>query len=555
MQLLSKNRLAGILFLLLVVGLMAGYAIAGEKPDRPASVPGTYHVVGMGPGDADLMTARALKVIREADLIFCRAETKDKLAGLVDFTGKNVVDGYNVLFRFYGKDCAALSEQERGKHKMSCQAYQAKQTEFAKQVRAAVADGKNVAVLSGGDPTLYGPDLWTVKELADLKPVVVPGLSSFNAATAALEVGLGEIILTAPFKAKDGREEKDTIENLVKYDQAVLVVFMPRDMDDLLARLAAGCSADTPVAVVSYAGHRGKEEIIAGTVGDMKDKLAGRKTDMSLVYVGRDLAEAQFDKQAKPASGAGKFYLVGTGPGDADLATLRALDLIKKADLIFASEKIAQRFEKELAGKTVVHGYHRLFPFYGKACAEVSAQEQAREHMSCEEYHRKQAELSKLVRQAVSEGKTVAMLDSGDPLIYGPCSWTLKEFADIETEVVSGLSCFNAANAALGQGPTEGKTSHSVILASGWSVEKMAALQSTMVLFTMRTEFKTFIDALLKHYPADTPIAIVSSAGFAEKEAVIRGELGAILAQKGENALPFEYLLYVGDFLSDGVAR
>ena len=70
-----------------------------------------------------------------------------------------------------------------------------------------------------------------------------------------------------------------------------------------------------------------------------------------------------------------------------------------------------------------------------------------------------------------------------------------------------------------------------------------------MVLFTMRTEFKKFIDSLLKYYPADTPVAIVISAGYADKEKVMQGTLGTILDQKGENKLPFEYLLYVGDFL------
>lgn len=555
MKTLSNNRLVGIMCLLLALGLLAGCATSGGSAGKQTCRRGTYHVVGIGPGDADLMTARARTTIQEADLVFCQPETREKLSAFVDFSKKTVLDGYNVLFRYYGRDCAVPAKDGHNRHKMSCAQYHEKQTEYAKLVRDAVTEGKNAVILSGGDPTLYGPDLWTVKELADLSPVVVPGLSSFNAATAALKVSLGEVILTAPFKGKDGKGAKDTIENLAGYQKATMVIFMPRDMDDLLARLTASCGKDTPVAVVSYAGHRGKETVIMGTVADIGKKIAGQKTFMSLVYVGHALAEAQYVKQASAESGKGKFYLVGAGPGDADLATLRALNVLKNADLVFAAEKIAQRFEKELAGKIVIHGYHRLFPFYGKECSQVSQQDKARERISCEDYHRKQAELSAMVREAVAAGKSVVMLDSGDPLIYGPCSWTLKEFSDLETEVVPGLSCFNAANAALEQGPTEGKTSHSVVLASGWSVEEMAALQSSMVMFTMRTDFKKFIDALAKHYAPDTPIAIVSSAGFAEKEVVVRGTLGTIMAQKGENALPFEYLLYVGDFLEDGVAR
>jgi precorrin-4 methylase len=224
---------------------------------------------------------------------------------------------------------------------------------------------------------------------------------------------------------------------------------------------------------------------------------------------------------------------------------------MEKADVIFAGKRISDRFGAYLKGKKVIPGYHRLFPFYGKDCSKLTRTDRSGERMSCEEYHRKQAEFAARVRAAVSQGKTVAMLDSGDPLVYGPCSWVLTELRDLDTEVVPGLSCFNAANAALRAGVTEGKSSHSVILASGWSVEEMAGHRSTMVLFTMRTQLKKFIDNLSKHYPSDTPVGIVFSAGYAEKEKVVRGTLGSILDTVGENRLPFEYLLYVGDFLKE----
>ena len=118
-----------------------------------------------------------------------------------------------------------------------------------------------------------------------------------------------------------------------------------------------------------------------------------------------------------------------------------------------------------------------------------------------------------------------------------------------------GVSCFNAANAALRAGVTEGRNSHSVIFASGWTVEEMAVHQGTMVLFTMRTQFKKFTDALSKHYPADTPVAIVFSAGFTEKERVLHGTLGSIHDKLGGGVLPFEYMLYMGDFLEKSVDR
>lgn len=517
-----------------------------------ASAAGSFQVVGIGPGDADLLTLRAVNAIKDAEVVFCNAKTKDKLASAIDFSGKQVIDGYNVIFWHHGQECPK-NEVRHAKQRMSCEEYHQKQAEFAKLARKAVAEGKDVVMLSGGDPTIYGPDIWTLRELHDLHPKAVPGLSAFNAANAALEVGLGEVVLTAPFISKDG--EKDSLEQLAKHEDATVVIFMPWDMQKTFDRLAKAYPTDTPAAIVSNAGMEGKEKAVLGTVGKFAADLSGIDGGRSIIYVGKQLDRAQFAKTPAPDK-KGKFYLVGMGPGDPDLATLRAMEVIKKADLIFSGTRLNGKFAEVLAGKQVIEGYHRLFPFYGKDCAEAEASGRRRkERMSCEEYHAKQNEFAAMVRKAVAEGKTVAMLDSGDPLVYGPCSWSLTELSDLDTDVVPGLSCFNAANAALKTGVTEGEKSHSVILASGWSAEDMSALQSTMVLFTMRQEFKDFIDKLSKHYAPDTPAAVVVKAGYANEERVVQGTLGSMLDKVGAEKLPFEYMLYVGDFLNKSPDR
>lgn len=545
-------RLTGLAAVLLVFVA----ACAPLQPVRDAGtappVRGSYQLVGIGPGDGDLMTVRALNALREADIVLCSAQTREKVSAYVPFGGKQVLDGYGLLFPFYGKDCSKLPEEERSWRGMSCEQYHRRQAELAALVRGAVAEGKNVAMASGGDPTIYGPGVWTLHELRDLNPTVVPGISSFNAANAALQVSLGEIILTAPLERADHR---DSLESLSGHERATMVIFMPRDLKAVMARLAKVHPGSTPVAVVTRAGESGMEKVVTGTIRTIESKLQGVDDWLSLIYVGKAVGDAPRNpSKRKGLSTRGKskgiFHLVGVGPGDPDLASLRALKVIEEADLIFAGKRIRDRFSRELQGKTVIEGYERLFPFYGKKCSQLTEEEKARERMSCEEYHRKQAEFAVMVRQAVARGQKVAMLDNGDPLIYGPCAWSLTELRDLSTEVVPGLSAFNAANAALRTGVTEGKDSHSVLLASGWSVEEMAVHRATMVLFTMRTEFRTFVDKLSRAYPSDTPVAIVSSAGYKEKESVMRGTLGSILEQVGESKLPFEYLLYVGDFLT-----
>lgn len=537
--------LALVAAMALAVALLVGPVPAGAAEANP----GGYQLVGLGPGDLDLMTPRQVRAIAEADVVFCDAKTRDLLAPLVDLRGKRVIEGYNLAFPFYGQDCAKVSPEAGKRWGKTCAEFKKMQADFTALVRLEVGQGKRVVMLSGGDPTIYGPEVWTLLALKDLNPKVVPGLSAFNAANAALKVGLGEVIITAPFQ-KDGRA--DTLENLSGHDKATLVIFMPRDLEALLERLARVNPPDMTVAVVANAGMRGHERVFLGDMADIKSKLSGQDLRNSLVYLGRDLARSQH-RPEKPGGqpGQGKFYLVGMGPGDPDLATLRALEVIKKADLVFAGRDLQVRFASELAGKRVLDGYHRLFPFFGKDCAKLSEQEKARERMSCEEYQRKQAEFVALTHQAVAQGQTVAMLDSGDPLVYGPCSWTLAALPELDTEVVPGLSCFNAANAALARGVTEGETSHSVLLASGWTVEEMARHRATMVLFTMRTQFQKFVDSLSKHYPPETPVAIVFEAGFQNQEKVMRGTLGGIMQQVSGQKLPFHHLLYVGDFLTN----
>ena len=78
----------------------------------------------------------------------------------------------------------------------------------------------------------------------------------------------------------------------------------------------------------------------------------------------------------------------------------------------------------------------------------------------------------------------------------------------------------------------------------------MSGHHPTMVIFTMGSKFKDIIKRLKEVYPLMTPVAIVVYAGYKEKEKVIRGTLENIEGKIGNEKLPFEHLIYVGDFLA-----
>lgn len=235
----------------------------------------------------------------------------------------------------------------------------------------------------------------------------------------------------------------------------------------------------------------------------------------------------------------GKLYLVSAGIGDMDNMTLRAHKTIKEADIVLAMKFVRQQYAALLEDKETHDSGHGLFTNMDEASGIRGNKE----------------EIRSIVRSGVAAGKNVVVMDFGDPLLYSPQSGYLTEFADLNPEVVPGISSFNAANAAIKREITSGYN-NAVILTeamSGWNDEerlsKLAATSSTLVLFTMRMDIENVVSQLKKHFPGDTPAAIVCSAGFKEKEKAIRTTLDELVQTVNDTEHSWDYLLYVGNFL------
>ncbi len=259
-----------------------------------------------------------------------------------------------------------------------------------------------------------------------------------------------------------------------------------------------------------------------------------------------------------PAGDSGKtgLYLVSTGSGDPDNITFKAADTIKESDIIFCSQSTVDKFPDLLEGKEIHDPGFGIFAVYGKTPEEGKK-------ISRFDYDEKMAELEKIseiIRKAVKEGKTVSVLCSGDPTIYGPNMWYMEEFADLDPEIITGVSAFNNSNAALKKGVTSGKDAHSVILTATFgdaaqyngpdSVDKLAKNRAAMAFFTMFMNIEDVVEKLRVHYPEDTPAAIVKHAGYSDKQEVISGTLENIAEKTGDDP-GFEYMFYVGDFMSE----
>ena len=243
------------------------------------------------------------------------------------------------------------------------------------------------------------------------------------------------------------------------------------------------------------------------------------------------------------------FYLVSLGVGDPDLITLRAINTIKASDVIVCRSQNTAALDEYLKGKTILDQSMAGWRKYRKDCASIKDPEQ---RVECQKSAESRAQLIKSIRAAVGAGKTVSVLGSGDMMIYGgPYRWYLEEFKDLHPKIIPGVSCFNAANAAMGKDIMMGKSSHSAVLTTYREIDKLAASHPTMIIFTMHTKFNDLVEKLKSYYPADTPIAIVFHAGYKQKENIVRGRLDTIIKQTEDKPFPFEHLVYVGDFMKE----
>ena len=140
-------------------------------------------------------------------------------------------------------------------------------------------------------------------------------------------------------------------------------------------------------------------------------------------------------------SSHGKFYIVGMGTA-ADLITIRGVEVIKSADILLVGgvEDQAQ-WSEYTKNKEVWFCPNSLRALYG---VETTTIKRAR----AENNMKARQELADKIHAAVQSGKTVAFLQSGDPMIFGQTFLLEMLPNDVSTEIVPGIGSFQAASAA-----------------------------------------------------------------------------------------------------------
>ena len=231
----------------------------------------------------------------------------------------------------------------------------------------------------------------------------------------------------------------------------------------------------------------------------------------------------------------GKVYIVGGGPGDPELLTLKAKRIIESADLVI--------FADSLVPPEIVE--------FAKEGAQVIGSKELNLD-----------EIMELELTAVREGKTVARVQSGDPSIYGAILEQMLDKEDIDFEIIPGVSAAFAAAAVLRSELTVPEKSQTVILTrmegrvampEGEQLKDLAAHGCTMVIFLSITRMTKVVRELTSSgYTEDTPVAVVYRVGWPD-ELVIRGTLKDIAGKVRAAKITLQALIIVGDAVDPGL--
>jgi len=255
----------------------------------------------------------------------------------------------------------------------------------------------------------------------------------------------------------------------------------------------------------------------------------------------------------------GKFYIVGMGTAP-DLVTVRAIEVIKKADVVLVESEEDRNLWKDYIGnKEVWTRTVGLRIMYGADPQKINDPER---RAKAEKGIKARKQLMDRITSAARQGKTVADLQAGDPMVYGLTFMLEMLPKDIPTEVVPGIGSFQAASAAVKMSPTFGYDTSAVILTmEDWNGrldinEKLMASGSSLVVYTMLLDYPKFFTLLKKYYPEETPVAVVNNAGDAVTQKVTYSTIGKFLSEVDYKSLPTSrHILLVGKFLKVGQIR
>jgi len=235
------------------------------------------YFIGAGPGDPELLTIKAYKILNSADCIIypgslINVELLKGLKGdLYDSANLNLEKIVEIMERY-------------------------------------VKDGKIVARMVSGDPSIYSAIQEQIEELRkkNIPYEIIPGVSSYQAASAKMGIELtipeiSQTIILTRFAGKTGGALREEIQNLAKI-RGTMVFFLSANLAESLQKtLEEVLPLDTPIAIAYKVCHK-EEKFLHGSLKELQSLLKEHNIKKTaLIFVGEVLKAVQenFNKRSK----------------------------------------------------------------------------------------------------------------------------------------------------------------------------------------------------------------------------------------------------------------
>ncbi len=228
-----------------------------------------------------------------------------------------------------------------------------------------------------------------------------------------------------------------------------------------------------------------------------------------------------------------RVYIIGAGPGDPKLITVRGAELVASCPVVLYTGSLVP---KEIVARARPDA--KVLDSSGMTLEEIVA----------------------VVQEARDSDQDVARVHTGDPVIFGSTAEQMRRFAEIgvDYEIVPGVSSFTAAAAAIGRELTLPELCQTIIVtrAEGRTpmpptekLEEMAKHQATMCFFLSITLLAKIARTLIPHYGADCPVAIVYRASWPDQQ-IVMGTLEDIFEKVKAAGITSQAIILVGRVLT-----
>jgi len=247
------------------------------------------YFVGAGPGDPELITLKGIRAIQQAGIVIYAGSLVNP--EILRYAGENT-EIYNSASMNLDE---VLEVMERG-----------------------VREGKTIARVHTGDPSIYGAIQEQMDALDErgITYEVIPGVSSFLAAAAALEqeYTLPDVTQTVILTRMEGRTsvpEKEKLSELARHGSTMCIFLSVHAISGVVDQLGEGYAPDTPVAVVQKASWP-DQKIVRGTLKDIAEKVKEAGISKTALIIVGDVFRGKYQKSKLYDPGFSHGYREGT---------------------------------------------------------------------------------------------------------------------------------------------------------------------------------------------------------------------------------------------------